>query len=102
MVIKTIKFQKASNCACILTSRLRTCRVVDLKLPITLHTHDTRRSSNCSKDFQNFQKISDHRRKDHGRRNATDLMQVVDFTGLVRDFHQVTSSLLASSSCMNL
>ena len=34
MVIKTIKLQKASSCTYILTPRLRTCRVVDLKLPI--------------------------------------------------------------------
>ena len=33
MVIKTIKFQEASSCTCILTPRLRTCGVVDLKLP---------------------------------------------------------------------
>ena len=35
MVIKTIKFQKASSRTYILTPRLRTCRGVDLKLPIT-------------------------------------------------------------------
>ena len=34
MIIKTIKFQKASPCTYILTPRLRTCRVVDLRLPI--------------------------------------------------------------------
>ena len=34
MVIKTIKFQKASSCTYILTLRLRTYCVVDLKLPI--------------------------------------------------------------------
>ena len=33
MVTKTIKFQKASSCTYILTLRLRTCRVFDLKLP---------------------------------------------------------------------
>ena len=32
-------------------------------------------------------------------RNSTELMQVVDFTGLMDVCHQVAASLLASTSC---
>ena len=35
-------------------------------------------------------------------RNDTDLMQVLDFSGLMQVCHHVTSSLLASSSALSL
>ena len=45
MVIKTIKLQKASFCTYILTPRLRTCRVVDLKLHNNYRTEIDRGAS---------------------------------------------------------
>ena len=37
--------------------------------------------------------------KTYTARPVTDLIQVVDFTGLIEVYHEVASSLLSSSSC---
>ena len=53
MVIRTIKFQKASSCTYILTPRLRTCHVVDLKLPNML-TNTTSNIRNTAEEYVHY------------------------------------------------